>query len=277
MSVAIATSPKTVSADALAKQFHKDGFVLIPGVLNNDEIAQLRSFALDQYDKPETEKFKGDTDKVLFAMYNRHPSLRWLLFKEPTLNVVRKILGDSIAISREAAIQKGYYARWHKDSSPQERGGCYFQWQPDYFMVQVAYYMQDNDPHKGGGLDVEPGSHRQKFDPFLRRERPTKFQQWMDKYFPLGEAVKHGHSILSKAGDAVIFHFRMNHRATQNVSGDANVPLKLAYMQNFSRNNRYVADYVNFMLTVPEYVYLKDYAWDPDLVSQAKALGIAMG
>ncbi len=277
MSVAIATKPKALSPDILAKQFHKDGFILIPDVLNTDEVTQLRSFALEQFSKPPAEQFKSDTENVLFDFYNRYPHLRWLLFKEPTLSVLRKILKNNIAISRENAIQKGYYARWHKDTSPQERGGYYFQWQPDYLMVQVAYYMQDNDPRQGGGLDVEPGSHRQRFDPFLRRERPTKFQKLIDKYLPLGEPIKKPHTIMGKAGDAVIFHFRMNHRATPNISGDSNIPTKIAYMQNFSLNNRYVADYANFMVTVPDYAHLKTFAWDPDLVSQAEKMGLFMG
>jgi hypothetical protein len=79
---------------------------------------------------------------------------------KPTIEILRKLLGNDFVVLRECAAHFQGFGGWHKDTTSQEFAGHLFQWSENYLMVEVAYYLQDNDEEYGGGLDVEPGSHR---------------------------------------------------------------------------------------------------------------------
>ena len=264
------------------EQFHKDGYILVPNVLSTEEIAQLRAFLRPKFDLPPDQHFHGDTDHFLFDIFNRYPEMRWLLLHEPSIRIIKSLLGEDYVVLREAVAQCNQYGTWHKDTTSQERLGHVFHRQGDYLTVEMAYYLQDNTEDLAGGLDVEPGTHLLS-DPFLgwrwklfgALEQSVVGRTWQKLTGHRAEFVNDFVSIPSKAGDLVIFDFRINHRASQprNLAA-ANGSGKLAVFLACSRNNANVKTYHDFISSRPEYVYLKDFSYDPELLKQAEVARI---
>ncbi len=260
------------------QQFEKDGYLLVPGVLTKEEIASLRATVRPLFDRPREQRFPGDTDSALFDIYSRYPQLRWLLCHEPTIRIVKSLLGDDFVVLREAGVHLNqFFPQWHKDTTSQEEAGHKFHWQKDFLMVQVAYYLQDNSKEYGGGLDVEPASHLEP-DNRLNWPRRSRFQRLLDKAFGKNRTVKDRPvSIPSRAGDLLIFHFRLNHRATLPLQ----IPVppdheKLALFLACSKNSRHVMAYQDFISSRPNYVYLQNFRYPADLVEQATSAGITL-
>src|SRR5262249_13566498 len=132
------------------KSFHKNGYVLVPNVLTAEQVALLRTGLKPKFDRPEAERYPGDSDGFLLDCFSRYPDLRWLLFHPPTLAVLRSLLGDDFVFLREAAAHRQNFGGWHKDTTSQESVGHMFQWLDDYLMVEIAYYLQDNSEEYGG-------------------------------------------------------------------------------------------------------------------------------
>jgi hypothetical protein len=88
-------------------------------------------------------------------------------------------------------------------------------------------------------------------------------------------------SIPNKAGDLVIFHLRVNHTATQK-----RVPApphefpeerqKIAVFAAYGRNNAHVKAYHDYIASRPDYVYLKNFAYPEDLLSEAHRAGLIL-
>jgi hypothetical protein len=111
-----------------------------------------------------------------------------------------------------SAHQSGYVG-WHKDTTSIEKEGHRFHLEPGALFVQVGIYLQDNGP-RGGGLEVMPGSHRWRTDPFVARSSSAIARFVNDQVLDRWRA-RRAYAIPSRAGDAVIFNLRLNHRATR--------------------------------------------------------------
>jgi hypothetical protein len=250
------------------QRFDEDGYVVVPGVLDTDQVSCLREFLQRRFDLPEDQRYDGDVDGFLFDIYNRYPELRWLLFHEPSIAVLRDLLGPDFVVLRECAAQREQFGHWHKDTTSQERAGHQFHDDDEFLMVEAAYYLQDNDPWGGGGLDVEPGSHRRR-DPFARR---TFAQRAWGKITGGPKAASHDVvTVPSRAGDLVVFHFRLNHKATpRRRASPGAAPEKLAVFQACSANTKHVAAYHDFITHRPSYVYLRDFVYSPEVLAEAR-------
>ena len=85
-------------------------------------------------------------------------------------------------------------------------------------------------------------------------------------------------SLPSKAGDLVLFDFRINHRASRGrLRAERPEEKKLAIFYACSRNNGHVRSYHKFLASRPNYVYLKDYTYAEDLLEEAEARGVLLG
>lgn len=253
-------------------QFGRDGFLIAPDVLSHEQVTDLRAFLTRQFDAPP--QFAGDAQKpnawhpaVRFDICTRYPELRWLMVHPPLLSTLRSLLGDDFVFLPEMSAHDSGFGSWHADTGSQERAGHFFHLEPDFLMVEAAFYLQDNGPY-GGGLDVMRGSHllRDKSLPehrdLLTRAKTT-LEAWGIR--------KAGYSVPSRAGDLVLFDFRIQHRATApgNRKAKPKVPRKLAIFFACSRNNAHANRYVDFIRGRSDYVYLQGHQYPPDMVSLA--------
>ena len=249
------------------QQFEEQGYVVVPGVLVPEQVWGLRQFLQRQFDLPAERRYDGDMDGFLFDVYNRYPEMRWLLFHEPTIDVLRDLLGTDFVVLRgvpPSASSSGTGTRTRRRT---ERAGHRF-------------HDDDRLPHGGGGL-LPAGqrsrarwrarrrarSHR-RVDPFAGR---TLLQRAWGKVAGGPKAASPDVlTVPSQAGDLVIFHFRLNHKATpRHQPPPAGAPAKLAVFQACSANTRHVAAYHDFITDRPNYVYLRGFAYPPDLVEEA--------
>jgi hypothetical protein len=294
------------------RSFHQDGYLLVPNVLSAEKVKALKEFLRPLFDLPAKERAPGDTDQILFDIYSRHSKLRWLLFHEQTMKVLKDLLGDDYVVLRESSAHRNLFSGWHRDTGRPELQ--HFNLQKDCLMVQVAYYLQDNIEDVGGGLDVQPGSHLRS-DPIVAEAvpasagKPNLLQSVglelrnfflhlsgflharlginTDRVLSFGKQLRvrslfvpnepTAISIPSKAGDLVIFDFRVKHRGTQPPLEDApREREKLAIFLLCSRNNSFVDEYHAYIHSRPDYVYLKQFAYPADLLDQAKAIGLSL-
>ncbi len=257
------------------EQFREQGFLVVPGVLTRDQTAQLRAALDPEFDRPAANRLPGDVDGLLFDPFSRHAAVRWLLFHPPTLEILRSVLGDDFVVLREAVAQREQFGHWHKDTTSQEKAGLLFHYDDDFLMLEAAYYLQDQTAEYGGGLEVEPGSHRDRADRYAHRSVPARVLGRMFGGPPTPNTVT---QIESREGDLVLFDFRVTHRATRG-SAKSRPPgkEKIAIFQACSRNTPHVQQYTDFIGTRPAYVYLHGFAWPTEVRELAEANGVTLG
>ena len=248
--------------DSKIKRFHEDGFLLIPSVLTNDQVLTLKNFLINLF-KSEIQ-FEGDTSQLRMDICTRYSELRWLLTHPPIVSALRSLLGNDFVYLPEMSAHQSFYSTWHKDTTSQENAGYKFQWQSNYLMVEAAVYLQDNDEY-GGGLDVIPGSH---LYPDIRNN-PAAREFWQSITPPPSI-----YSIPSKAGDLILFDFRIDHKATLPTKCPVeSVPderRKLAMFFACSANNEHMLKYKQFIFSRPNYHYLKGHQYPEDLLELVK-------
>ena len=287
-------------------QYSRDGYLLVPNILTAQEVTWLRAFLRRKFDAPGP---PPDTGHWLLDVFGRHPEVRWLCFHEPTLKVVRSLFGEDIVLLPESTAHLNYFGSWHKDTGSYERAGKLFIKEKDFQQWELAYYLQDNTVEYGGGLDVEPGSHREPDDlfirppPFRKRSIPERIWHQFDRrarrkywqarkeyeawptYEPDPRKVV---SVPSLAGDLVIFDARLNHHGTPprgikpNQAGWIPRGLlpaeheKLVVYSGWHRDNSTARAYMDWTRSRPDYPHLKDFSYPADFLKEAEKAGIKL-
>jgi hypothetical protein len=278
------------------ERYAREGYLLVPGILSAEQVRWLRAFFRPKFDSPGP---PPDTHHWLADIFGRYPEVRWLCFHEPTLQVVRALFGNDIVMLPESTAQFNYFGRWHKDTGSFDRAGRLFFKEKDFLQWGLAYYLQDNTVAYGGGLDVEPRSHRQPDDPFIdlkdRRsiwkriwhqiDRPARRKYWQAWEEHGGYVPSEVVSIPSRAGDMVIFDSRVNHHATPArgiVPQNGWIPRgllpfeheKLALFSAWSRNNSTARAYMDWTKTRWEYPHLKNFSYPADFLKEAENIRV---
>jgi hypothetical protein len=217
---------------SLERSFCQDGFVVVPQVFDQTEIAEIRRAAIALFpdNRPPFEPKFSNT-----ALY-REPFR--LIFRKPKLiQALRAVLGDDFVFVNEFALHDSFYAVWHADtSSPEGKGGHEFHWSPSFGCVQTAIYLKDNI-ESGGGLDVVPGSHMRD-DPLAALWRRERGLPIASRCRSADDPYRGGVSLPCRPGDLVIFHLRLRHRASQRKSeAQTDVDRKLAMFMVAGPNN----------------------------------------
>ncbi len=254
--------------------FLNEGFLIVPNVFSSLEVAQLRATLQAMFRQPASQP--GDFDKratlgsVRFDPFCRHPDLAWVLGHGALVTALKALLGDDFLYLPEMSAHSGGYGDWHKDTTQQEKAGHFFQWSPTYATVEAAIYLQDNGTW-GGGLDVIPGSHRVSDRWVAERSMVEELRARLERRRLIPRL--RGHTIPSKAGDLVIFDFRIDHKASwPRKAGE--VPEKYALFAACSANNEHAQSYLRYIKQRPDYAFLKDHTYSPavrESVSKAGA------
>jgi hypothetical protein len=253
--------------------FVQKGYLLVPEAFTRQQTADLRKIVADIFARPlEAGDLarKGVAPAVRMDIFNRFPELQWILTHKPLVEAVTSLMGEDFVYLPETAIQDSGFGGWHKDTSSQERAGHRFHWEPDFMMVQLAIYLQDNCEY-GGGLEVIPGSHRRP-DIYRNRLRDRLKLERIRSELDNRGLWRSGYSVPSRAGDLVMFHFRLDHRATYPVikTQAPEERRKLAIFLACSANNRHARAYRDFLASRPSYPYLNNHRYSPDLIAQTQ-------
>ncbi len=261
-------------------QVYPDGFLVVPQVIGASEIASLRTDLDCQFRN--TSNYPSDANggdvrhSIRVDLCARFPQFRWLLTHEPIISSAQSLLDADAVVLPEVVAHESGYGPWHKDITSQERDDHQFHWEdPNFAMLEAAIYLQDNGPDRGGGaLDVIPGSHK---IPDRYSTLPTRL---INKLRQKGRWPDHADrfSIPSKAGDLVLFHFKLDHRATPPRKAHlGSTQRKLAIFIAFSRRNESAfLRYVDYVKTRPSYACLGNHSYPDDYREKVESRGLKL-
>lgn len=218
----------------IRKMLQEDGYVVIPRVLSGEQVSTLR----ETYNHSLAETEQSTLLPTAFLRFNEMVEA---LFDPKTVSAIKEIFQSDFALLPNFTVRESVYIPWHNDA--------YFL--PDEIVspnalpefLQCAYYLQDNDPIAGGGITLFPGSHKLSKDEIkLRLAEPAKFER----------------TVMTKAGDLVIWDNRVTHRSS--APDTAPVETKLAIQWTVSASTKHNASYVAYLRARAERsMHVSDY------------------
>lgn len=254
----------------------------MPNVLNPVQVKQSRERVVTQLQNKQGPS-EGLAAHVYPDSFCRCPEIRWLLLNQRARDILRDLVGEDFVVLRESGAHCAQFGGWHKDTTSQERAGHDFHRSNDYLTVEEAYYFQDNDEVFGGRLDVQPGTHRQPVRyacvgiAARVRRLALRLLSVFRSILGFSAAAPRHHTTLRKAGDLVVFDFRINHRATPSLK--CSLPpdkVKCAAFIACSRHNQHVEKYHEFISRRADYTYLDGSAYPAELVRSCKENGLIL-
>ncbi len=276
---ATAQDPSKRQQDVL-KDFEQHGYVVVKNAIDPAELEALRTHYSQVLSDPSTEKVfrPGGNDFVhevipdlpivkgiIFDALVDNPLLLDFMTNERVLPVLKTILGDDFVVLPDFVVQWNYFNILHTDMTTGEQRGMTFHREPDYRIVSVGVYFQENSIH-GGGLYIVPESHneadpcvelRKQFSARKTKNERSVLKRWVDKIFTRKlqqcreKLIAHpkGIDIPSQMGDLVIFDNRILHRSSfpqdmRQLSSDGG---KMAFMGSCSSNNQHAQNYIDML------------------------------
>jgi len=208
------TVASTTSQDLAAQraEFDKNGFLIIPGALTQDEVDHYRG-ALDRvYQAAEADGQiqPGASLHQLSAVANC-PEAVGLLDHPVTLPYIWSVLGWNVHVYHShldvhppLPTKRPFRFEWHQDGGRQNRE---IETDPrPRLSVKLAYWLSDVSETGRGNFKVVPGSHLTNWIP----GPPRRDVEWPD---PEG-AIE----VTANAGDVVVFDRRLWHARSDNYS-----------------------------------------------------------
>jgi hypothetical protein len=219
---------------SLQRSFCQDGFVVVPQVFDQAEMAELRRAAIAQF--PDNRPpFQPSFSSTALFQGPFQPVFRNRKF----IQALRSVLGEDFLFINELSLHDSFWVGWHTDTATIEgKGNHEFHWSPGFCVVNAAIYLQDHS------LDVVPGSYVRD-DPFaamMRRDNGLPTMNRMPE--PTADPYRDAVSVRFRAGDVVIFHLRLHHRSSPRTSEAKNdVDRKLAIFMLAGANNVHTRRY----------------------------------
>jgi ectoine hydroxylase-related dioxygenase (phytanoyl-CoA dioxygenase family) len=218
---------EAVDVEKMAEDFHRDGYVLIPGVLSRDEAARLRERTEEYFERrdqidPAHVSYVGDTFVLrrgadldtAYADLVQRPALRAVveavLGPEPAfnaLNVIRNAPGQAIA-------------HWHVDDLlehplPESIARFDPRIRMPVLWLTAQLALSDIETAEHGPTQFVPGSH-------YSGRHPSP------KDVPVFEG-RGAVSVLCRAGDVYLTNHQCWHRGAPNVSDRIRYVLQVQY------------------------------------------------
>lgn len=261
------------------QHFLDAGYLRVPNMFTADEVQRMRASVSEVFARPASRD--GDYDgraalgSVRFDVFNRNPTLQWVPCHPRLISVMKSLLGNDFVMLPEMSAHRSGFGDWHKDTTAQERAGHLFQWSPTFAMVEAAIYLQDNGEW-GGGLDVIPGSQRKPDTYAYGRSVLEDVRARLERrhLLPFGRGV----TVPSRAGDLVIFDFRLDHKASwpKRRGTPPTGYEKYALFIACSANNEHVRRYVEYISARPEYAYMRERSHSTELKQRVRASGATL-
>ena len=198
------------------QDFYRDGIAVVPGVLTDDEIAQLRELSDLYIDHPEAAK-QGYAAAVITAMVLRctqslHRAFCDMLVREPFISLAEAVLGPNPGFCGQNVIRTDSgtgVSTWHVDDNvefplPPEipRHDARMRMPVFWFSFQIA--LSDILTNENGPTEIVPNSH------YSGRNVP---KDGVLEFEGRGPAP-----IFCRAGDIYLFNHQLWHRGSPNGS-----------------------------------------------------------
>ena len=223
--------PAAVEMEPIIEEFFREGCVLVPGVLDAEDVAALRAktdaFAADPNTPDRHRSFVGDTF-VLRYCHEADPLFAEVAARESIVNLAAAVLQSGAVFNAMNVIKNEpgqAISRWHvddllelplPDSIP--RFDARIRLPVLWLTIQVA--LSDIDAIENGPSQFVPGSH------YSGRRPPQGDSPTFEGRGP--------RNILCKAGDAYLFNHQCWHRGAPNLSDRTRYLMQLQYAQRWA-------------------------------------------
>ena len=217
-------------------QFHRDGFLVLPGLLDKAYVAELLTGVQAAFDKPSrlADVYGDYLAKIWRPMMFEHgPAFEQLVDHPAIIDLIEAILGKDCHLIANSALRTGpdeAISMWHADEEvrfPRPKGVPLDPRIPmPCFVINLNYYLCDVDEELGP-TEFVPGSHR-------AGRSPEK-----EDYDANGNPVYEGKSAVSTpgpAGTAVLWNDQTWHRGGLNLSQN-----RLRWVQQAPYARRFIA------------------------------------
>ena len=193
---------------SLRNEYKKNGYIILKSIFNSNEIKIIREYIENKFELQKNPNLRNITsdniinDKNLFQIF----------FEKEIVNNLKIIFENDLTYIPDFVIQinsfgqknNSYKPGWHVDSAS-EKNATYLL-NDDYDFAKMGIFLQDNTLDFGGGILLAPKAHKIYFK-FLPSRLVLFIKKIQDKIF----SKIRGKSILSEAGDVIIFDSRIPH------------------------------------------------------------------
>jgi len=216
--------PRSEPASAESVQLERDGYTIIRGMLDADELATLRDEVAEVFAREPADERNGlppeDREMFRYAMLNRSAAAQATVAHPRLLEVIEPLLGEDCHVIantawRNPAGQPGSHGgqNWHIDAGPHVPLPAGVRWPAEIphpvFAIGVHLYLQDC-ALEDGPTGVIPYSH-------LSGRPPPAERRLDDDLTWEGRGVT---PFIVKAGDAGLFVSDIWHRRMPTRDGD---------------------------------------------------------
>lgn len=206
----------------LSNELCENGYVRIKKILSDDEVSNIRNTCLS--------KFAENKHYILTPTeFLEDKLLNTIPFSNKVIMLTKQTLNANYAFTPTFTVRKSLYIQWHTDDFFLKEPLESLSDLPEFVMCTI--YLQDNNEKTGGGIEFVPGSHK-----LPAEERQRIIENGIDSY----------HFEPNKAGDLIIFDYRIIHRGTPMV--EKGPQTRLAVQWFVARSNNYVNAFVDFLL-----------------------------
>ncbi|MGG1517882.1 phytanoyl-CoA dioxygenase family protein [Paenibacillus oryzisoli] len=154
---------------ALIEQFHRDGYLVIPGVLSEEKVNRLNA-AVDRI-------LAGEPDALAYNIYNsveRDDEIASLIDEPTLLPLMVGLLGYNIQLHishltirkpnpSDVKTESQSFINWHQDGPhpqfPKQNGVT------STYYIKTCYILSDMSEPNRGNTKIIPGSHNKPFHP----------------------------------------------------------------------------------------------------------------
>jgi Phytanoyl-CoA dioxygenase (PhyH) len=163
-----------------SRQLERDGWALLPGVLDRDDVAALAGEIDAVFASTDPERSRGDRDQFRYEMLNRSARSQAAVGHPRILEVVEPLLGEDCHVIANTAWRnppefKG--GPWHCDAGPHVPRAADVPWDdriPYPVFAIAAHIMLRDCGEADGPTAIVPGSHRSgRLAPFDRMTDET--------------------------------------------------------------------------------------------------------
>jgi len=228
--------PSFVLSDADVSRYHNDGYVIVRGLFDQEEIGLLHRAAKEDHelDKRSFGRADGEGGTVRLSLWNHPGDGIYGMFArcERIVRSCERLLGGEVYHYHSKMIMKdprvGGAWTWHQDYGYWYQNGVLM---PLLTSVSIAV---DGASKENGCLQVIPGSHLcGRIEHILTGDQAGADRERVDeilKRLPLVYCEM-------EPGDAIFFHCNLLHRSDQNRSDKPRWSMICCY--NAARNNPY--------------------------------------
>jgi ectoine hydroxylase-related dioxygenase (phytanoyl-CoA dioxygenase family) len=175
------------------------GYTVVPNAISPEMVAETRRRSEAIFEKSSSESFVG-------MDFVATPPIAQIPFQPSVVAALRGIVGRDYYTIPEFALITNSFGDWHRDIDTQQRDP--YVYRRDYRQFECAIYLQDNHRDYGGAIDFRPFTHRNLLPCPLGHTTPLRVARRVTtRWFPHV-------SMWVKAGDMIIWDFRLAHRAT---------------------------------------------------------------